>query len=50
MRIVGKYNDEERSATISKHLKEIEINCIVVDEIVYNVLKFMGIHLAYVSN
>ncbi|WVZ51240.1 hypothetical protein U9M48_002400 [Paspalum notatum var. saurae] len=49
VRIVGKYNDEERSATISKHLKEIEINCIVVDEIVYNVLKFLGIHLAYIS-
>ncbi|WVZ51231.1 hypothetical protein U9M48_002392 [Paspalum notatum var. saurae] len=42
MKIIGKYNQMERSATISKHLKEIEIKCIMVDEKVYNVLKFLG--------
>ncbi|KAJ1255264.1 hypothetical protein BS78_K039300 [Paspalum vaginatum] len=42
MKMIGKYNQMERPATISKHLKEIEIKCIVVDEKVYNVLKFLG--------
>ncbi|KAL6658199.1 hypothetical protein ACP70R_003785 [Stipagrostis hirtigluma subsp. patula] len=43
--IVGRYNPNypmERSATISEHLKAIEIKCEVVDENVHKVLKFLG--------
>jgi len=40
--IIGGYHQMERSVTISKHLKEIEIKCKVDDEEVHKVLKFLG--------
>jgi len=41
VKMVGRYNLMERSATISEHLKAIEIKCQVVDEEVSQVLKFL---------
>jgi hypothetical protein len=40
--MIGRYNQMERSATISKHLKEIGVKCEVVNKKVYKVLKFLG--------
>ena len=40
--MIGRYNQMERSATISKHLKEIRVKCEVVNKKVYKVLKFLG--------
>ncbi|CAD6249681.1 unnamed protein product [Miscanthus lutarioriparius] len=40
--MIGRYNQMERSATILKHLKEIEVKCDVVNEQLHKVLKFLG--------
>ncbi|XP_066337254.1 F-box/FBD/LRR-repeat protein At5g22700-like [Miscanthus floridulus] len=40
--MIGRYNQMERSATISKDLKEIRVKCEVVNKKVYKVLKFLG--------
>ncbi|OQU83655.1 hypothetical protein SORBI_3005G154500 [Sorghum bicolor] len=42
LEMIGRYNQMERSATISKHLKEIRVQCEVVNNKVYKVLKFLG--------
>ena len=42
MEMIGRYNQMERSATILKHLKEIEVKCDVVNEQLHKVLKFLG--------
>ncbi|CAD6256715.1 unnamed protein product [Miscanthus lutarioriparius] len=42
LEMIGRYNQMKRSATISKHLKEIRVKCEVVNKKVYKVLKFLG--------
>ncbi|KAL6868184.1 hypothetical protein ACP4OV_015029 [Aristida adscensionis] len=40
--MIGRHHQIERSATISKHLKTVEVKCSMLDEKIHKVLKFFG--------